>query len=150
MPKITEGERVRVVSREQTEEDAKSCMYYPYFGGLTGEVQKAFNENEIVVDIDPESLTKDIRRRHEDVRDQMKTKWLEGLSEEGRSRLTEREKDFRLHYAILVAERDLEKIGPRAAAAEKKSPEETVTSRRTLEEIEEAEKQELLRRVEKK
>ena len=45
------------------------------------------------IHVDQESLTKEVRKRHEDVRDQMKTKWLEGLSEEGRAKLTEREKE---------------------------------------------------------
>ncbi len=37
----------------------------------------------------------------------MKTKWLDGLSEEARNRLTEQEKDFTLRYSILVAPKDL-------------------------------------------
>jgi hypothetical protein len=46
----------------------------------------------------------------------MKTKWLDGLSEEGRSRLTEREKDFHLRYIVLTSAGDLEAIPPRPAS----------------------------------
>lgn len=131
-----EGDRVRIRARAQSSEDAKSCNYFPYFAGLTGVVQKVYNEKESVVDVDLESLPKEIRKRHEDIRDQMKTKWLEGLSEEGRSRLTEREKNFILHYALLVNPDDLETPGA-----------ESTSARQTLTDIEKAEKRELLRHL---
>src|SRR6266511_3958438 len=117
MAKVKEGDRVRVITRDETEEDAKTSVYFSYYGGLTGTVSKVYSPTEISVEVEPESLTKEIRRRHEDVRDQMKTKWLEGLSEEGRSKLTEREKDFNLRFMILAQMDDLEKIGPKPAAA---------------------------------
>src|ERR1044071_1285493 len=96
MPTFNDGDRVRVVTREQSDEDVKALTYFPFYGGLTGTIQKVYSKSEVAVEIDPESLTKDVRKRHEDVRDQMKTKWLEGLSEEGRGKLTDREKDFNL------------------------------------------------------
>src|SRR5215467_2896340 len=112
MANFKAGDRVRVISREQTEEDLKAQIYFPFYGGLIGTVQKAYDKGEVAVEIDQESLTKELRKRHDDVRDQMKTKWLEGLSEEGRTKLTEREKDFKLRYVILVSMADLEKAGP--------------------------------------
>jgi ribosomal protein L21E len=161
MPNFNDGDRVRIVSREQSEEDARAQMYYSYFGGLTGTIQKAYSKAEVAVEVDPESLTKEIRKRHEDVRDQMKTKWLEGLSEEGRSKLTEREKDFNLRFVILVAMADLEKAGPRtvkvtSAPSSVSEPIETTAAasapvqaagRKTLAELEAAEEAELLRRA---
>lgn len=124
MPTIKEGERVRIVAREPTDDDAKSGMYYGYFGGLTGTVQKVYSKQEVAVEVEPESLTREIRKRHDEIRDQMKTKWLDGLSEEGRSRLTEREKDFHLRYVVLVAMSDLEKTGakPKPVAAQESAP----------------------------
>jgi hypothetical protein len=159
MSTIKEGDRVRIVTREQTEEDAKANLYFTYYGGLTGTVLKVYNKQEVSVEVEQDSLTREVRKRHEDVRDQMKTKWLDGLSEEGRNRLTEREKDFNLRYVVLVAMTDLEKAGAKPAAqtvaakpipvaAASTTTEETpVPPRRTLAEIEAAEAEELRRRA---
>lgn len=151
---VKEGDRVRVASREANEEDIKSGLYYNYFAGLTGSVLKVYSNNEVSVDVEHESLTKEIRKRHDDVRDQMKTKWLDGLSEEGRGKLTEREKDFNLRYVLLVAMKDVEKIGARKLqdasppVAVKAQPAEVEAPvRRTLAEIEAAEAAELARRA---
>lgn len=113
MPAITEGDRVRIKTREVTPDDVKSGLYYPHFAGLTGTVYKIYNKEEVTVEIETESLPREVRQRHEKIRDQMKTKWLDGLSEEGRSKLTDREKDFLLRYMVLTGLGDLEKIGPR-------------------------------------
>jgi hypothetical protein len=153
MAKVKEGDRVRVATREQSEEDIKANSYFGYYGGLTGVVTRVYNEYEVTVEIEPESLTRDIRKRHEDVRDQMKTKWLDGLSEEGRSKLTEREKDFNLRFMILAKMDDLEKIDARPVAPAKAAPAEaarstaeTEPSRKTLAELEAAEEAELRKR----
>jgi hypothetical protein len=116
MANISAGDRVRIVSREPNEEDVKSQMYFGFYGGLTGSVQKVYSKTEVAVEIETESLTREIRKRHDDVRDQMKTKWLDGLSEEGRGKLTEREKDFNLRYVVLVSMDDLQKAGAKPAA----------------------------------
>jgi ribosomal protein L21E len=113
MPSIKEGDRVRIKTREATPDDLKSGLYYPHFAGLTGTVYKIYNKEEVTVEIETESLPRDVRLRHEKIRDQMKTKWLDGLSEEGRSKLTDREKDFQLRYMVLTGLNELEKIGPR-------------------------------------
>jgi len=158
MAAFKEGDRVRIVSRAATEEDAKAGTYYAHYAGLTGAVQKVYNKGEVAVEVDHESLSKDLRKRHEDVRDQMKTKWIEGLSEEGRSKLTEREKDFNLRYVILVAMTDLEKAGARASAKTTAAPPTThrpndpttqteSAARKTLAELEAAEEEELLKRA---
>jgi ribosomal protein L21E len=153
-----EGDRVRIRTREQTEDDVKSQMYYPHYGGMTGVVQKVYSKAEVAIAVEMDSVSREIRKRHDDVRDQMKTKWLDGLSEEGRNRLTEREKDFNLRYVVLVAMSDLEKAGARPqpepkVAAAKPSAEESSASeaphRRTLAEIEADEEAELLRRAQR-
>ena len=157
MAAFKEGDRVRIASRTATEDDAKAGTYYAHYAGLTGTVQKVYNKGEVAVEVEHDSLTKDLRKRHEDVRDQMKTKWIEGLSEEGRSRLTEREKDFNLRYVVLVAMSDLEKAGARAAAKaatedeKRKTKNENIAPesapRKTLAELEAAEEEELLKRA---
>lgn len=153
-----EGDRVRIKTREQTEEDVKSQLYYPHYGGMTGEIQKVYSKTEVAVTVELESLEREMRKRHHDVRDQMKTKWLDGLSEEGRNKLTEREKDFNLRYVVLVSMSDLEKAGPRpqpelkpvaAAAAPSADAVSEAPHRRTLAEIEADEEAELLRRAQK-
>jgi ribosomal protein L21E len=167
MPNFKAGDRVRIVSRDQTDADVKSGLYFVHYAGLTGTVLKVYGTQEVSVEIEIESLSRDIRKRHEDVRNQMKTKWLDGLSEEGRSKLTEREKDFLLRYVVLVTMADLEKAGtapptpttlPKPAIAAL-TAEETVAvvqdtalesatlSRATLADLDAAEQAELLRRA---
>jgi hypothetical protein len=160
-----EGDRVRIKTREQTEDDVKSQLYFAHYGGMTGTVQKVYSKAEVAVAVEMESVSREIRKRHDDVRDQMKTKWLDGLSEEGRSKLTEREKDFNLRYVVLVAMSDLEKAGarpqpepkpvasaeskPQSAEASAESAADESPRRRTLAEIEADEDAELLRRAQK-
>ncbi|NLH99826.1 MAG: hypothetical protein GX446_10105 [Chthonomonadales bacterium] len=146
------GSRVRIKTRPATPDDAKSGLYYPHLAGLTGTVQHVYEGDEVAVEVEPESLTAEMRARHNSVRDQMKTKWLEGLSEEGRSRLTEREKDFRLRYVVLVAARDLEPAPATDDAASQpsaratKQTEEKPAMRPTSDDLSRAEEEELLRR----
>jgi hypothetical protein len=155
MPTLKEGDAVRIVRREATEEDVKAERYFSFFGGLTGSVRKVYSKEEIAVEVDLESLPVEVRKRHLGVRDQMKTKWLDGLSEEGRGKLTEREKDFHLRYMLLVAGNDLEKVrAPTAPAPETPAKaaapptlEEIAASRKTLSDLEAAEEAELRRRT---
>lgn len=139
MADIKERDRVRIVHREPTDEDMKKCTYFAFMGGLTGTVTKVYDPTQVAVEVEQESLTAEIRKRHLDIRDQMKTKWLDGLSEEGKSKLTEREKDFNLRYTVLVAMDDLEPIGAnvradagtgRVAAADFESAESAELERR--------------------
>ena len=124
---FNEGERVQVVDREANAEDVKSGLFYNHFRGLTGTVQKIYATQEAVVDVEQESMTEAIVKRHIEVQEAMKAKWLDGLSEEAKSRLTESEKDFRLRYSLLVHVNDLK--APDAAAI-------PVGTRATLAEIE--------------
>jgi ribosomal protein L21E len=102
-----EGDRVRIADRPATADDAKSGMFFDYYRGLTGTVQKVYPTQEAAVEIDMGSLTEPVAKRHLDVQEQMKTRWLDGLSEEARNRLSETEKDFRLRYTLLVMLKDL-------------------------------------------
>jgi hypothetical protein len=144
MRAIKQNDHVRIVAREVTPDDTKSGTYFEHYAGLTATVLKIYDNGDCVLDVDTESLTKEVRVRHDSIRDQMKTKWLDGLSEEGRSKLTEREKDFLLRYTLLARVGDLEKIAPKP---EPPSPvAEVPPPRKTLAELEAAEEEELRRR----
>jgi len=68
MSQFSEGDRIRIVSRQVTDEDLKSNLYFSHYGGLLGTVQKVYSEGaEVAIDLELSSLTKDVRDRHEDV-----------------------------------------------------------------------------------
>ena len=106
--KFKEGDRVRVADREATAEDAKSGMFHNHFRGLTGTIQKLYSAtNEVVVIVDQDKLQEGIATRHLEMQEQMKNKWLDGLSDEARNRLTPKEREFNLRYTVLVSLSDL-------------------------------------------
>src|SRR5665647_49541 len=109
--KFKEGDYAKIVDREVTPADVKSCMYYPYFRGLAGTVDKIFDE-QICLKVDPDTLPESILKRHKEVQDSIKRKWLNGLSGEARNRLTTEEKQFNLSYTILVNDADLVQAKP--------------------------------------
>ena len=104
---LTEGEAVRLADRETTAADTKSGLFYPYYRGLTGTIAKLYSDSTAAVAVDPDSLPDDIRKRHQAGTDAMRQKWLDGLSEEGRSKLSAAEKKFSLRYSLLVSLSDL-------------------------------------------
>lgn len=125
MAKINSGDSVIVASREQTPADIKSGLYYPHYGGLSGTILKVYGEEASVL-IDRETLSPELRKRHEENEKSMKSKWLDGLSEEARNRLTGAEKKFALNYAILIAVSDLapgeaKRITPEELAAKEEA-----------------------------
>ena len=109
--RFKQGEYVRIVDREATPADAKNGTYYPYFGGLAGTVDRVYDK-EICIKVDPESLPKDVSKRHRDIQESIRRKWLDSLSGEARNRLTPEEKRFELAYTILVRSSDLERVKP--------------------------------------
>ena len=66
---VKAGDKVVIVSREVTSDDAKSGLYYAYFGGLTGTVDRVYPDGSVCVDVDLESLSEDARRRHFDMQE---------------------------------------------------------------------------------
>jgi hypothetical protein len=137
--KFQEGDRVQIVDREANPEDVKTSLFFNHYRGLVGTVQKIYPTEEVAVEVELASLPEAVAHRHNDVQEQMKSKWLDGLSEEARNRLTDQEKDFRLHYTILVSLKDL--ITPTTKAAAEDAP-----RRRTSAEIEAEEAAYLQRR----
>ncbi len=116
--KFKEGDYVKIVDREVTPTDVKSGSYYPYFRGLAGVVDKVY-DGEVSLRVDLDTLPESILKRHLEIQESMKRKWLNNLSGEVRNRLTPEEKQFNLSYTILVQAVDLEKAKP----GEKPKPE---------------------------
>ncbi len=141
--KFHEGDRVQVATRDVTAEDTKSQLYYAHFGGLSGTIQKIYTSGEVALELDLASLAPDVAQRHEDMRVQMQNKWLDSLSEEAKTRLTDAERDFKLRYNLLVAQTDLETFDPTA----KKHIEEAAPRRLTSEDLAAREAEELAKRL---
>lgn len=104
---LTAGDSVRIVQRDQTPADLKSGLFYPHYSGMTGVIGKIYTDQTAAVTVDPESLPTTIRTRHEASTQTMRQKWLDGLSEEARNRLSSAEKKLTLRYSILVSLDDL-------------------------------------------
>ena len=113
MIKVKVGDNVKISSRAATPQDSKTGLFYAYYRGLMGKVQKVYGGGEIAVSIDPETLPEEIWVRHMSVRDRMRDAWLNGLSDDARRKLTPEQKRFELTYVLLVSQTDLER--PRAA-----------------------------------
>jgi hypothetical protein len=107
-PHLRAGDRVRIVDRPATPQDQKSGLYFGHYRGMVGTIQKVYGA-EAAVEVELDALPEDIWKRHMQVRDQMRERWLEGLSPEIRRKLTPEQKQFDLRYVVLVATQDLEK-----------------------------------------
>lgn len=108
MAALKAGDCVTVVSREVTPDDAQKGLYYSYFGGLVGTVDRVYDDGSVCVDIDLDSLTADMRDRHLEIQEAERKRWLENLSGELRNRLTPEQRQLRMSYKILVSKKDLE------------------------------------------
>lgn len=109
------GDRVAVKTRTATEEDEKSGLYFNYFGGLVGSVDKVYDDGTMCLDIELDSLTDEMRKRHLAMQDTERRRWLKGLSGEVRNRLSAEQRQLAMSYRILVNGSDLEKFsGPKA------------------------------------
>lgn len=102
------GDAVRVVDREPTPADVKSGLFYNHFRKIGGTVERVYDDGTVCIDVDVDNLPEDISERHREIAAEMREKWLQGLSQEGRSKLTEADKQFRLRYKIVVASSDVE------------------------------------------
>ena len=107
---FTNGDPVQVIDREPVSADTKSGLFYAHYRGLIGTAAKIYDDGTVSVTIDPTSLPEALRSRHEAGSEAQRRKWLDGLSDEARNRLTGAEKRFSLRYSVLVAKVDLRKI----------------------------------------
>ena len=110
MPKWKEGDLVRVIEREVTDEDRKKNRYFEHMAGLKGTVQSVYSDTEVAVRVDPESMSKVALDVHTKGTQRMKDKFLDGLPQEQKRNLTEEELDFKVQYVLLVQSGDLETI----------------------------------------
>ena len=127
------GDGVQIASRPVTSDDEKNGLYFSYFGGLTGAVDRSYDDGSVCVDIDLESLTDDMRKRHSEMQETERKRWLEGLSGEVRNRLTPEQRQLTMAYKLLVHKKDLEptKGGkPKSAAPKGEEPESGSASAR--------------------
>lgn len=76
---------------------------------------KIFGEEASVL-VDRSTLPPAMRTRHDDNEKAMRQRYLDGLSDEVRNRMSAKEKQFTLNYAILVALKDLHPDTPSAAS----------------------------------
>ncbi len=126
MRSLKPGDRVTIVQRECTAEDAKTGLYYEYFAGLTGSVDRTYPDGSVCVIVDLESLPTSIRDRHLKVQKQERDRWLHGLSDEVRNRLTGEQKQLKMSYNILASSADLTPLAEEKAAKPAKAAEPVV------------------------
>lgn len=110
MAEFKAGDGVVIKSREVTPDDVKSGLYFDYFGGLVGKVDRVYDDGTVCVDVDIDSLTKDARDRHLAMQEAERRRWLDGLSGEARNRLTEEQRQLKISYKLLVSKKDLEPL----------------------------------------
>ncbi len=106
--KFKDGDRVRILEREPGNPDPKALIYYPFYANLSGKIIKAYEDGSISLDVDRGSLPEEIRLRHEASEASMREKWLGGIGEVERERLSEKHKNFSLRYTLLVSANDAE------------------------------------------
>lgn len=143
---MASGTPVRIADREAGSADIKSGLFYPYYRGLTGTVTKDYADGTVSLSVDAESLPEAIRRRHQTGTEAMRTKWLDGLSDEARNKLSAAEKKFSLRYSLLVGADDLTVTGAPAEMAPAAAPAHPVgddAGRKTLNDYADAEAQHL-------
>jgi hypothetical protein len=105
--KLEQGMRVKLANREPTAADPKTLSYYPFFNDLPGVIQKMYADGTVAVTIDRDALPIEIRKRHEQSEIGQRDKWLGGLSEDEREKLTGRQRHFTLKYTVLVGADDV-------------------------------------------
>lgn len=143
---LAPGTPVRLADREAGTADTKSGLFYPYYRGLTGIVSKDYADGTVSLTVDADSLPEAIRKRHQTGTEAMRTKWLDGLSDEARNKLSAAEKKFSLRYSLLVGADDLTVTGAPAETVPPAVPAHPVgddAGRKTLNDYADAEAQHL-------
>ena len=109
MANLRTGDRVRIADRPANPQDLKSGLFFNHYRGLPGSVQKVYKDLQVAVEVELDALPEDVWKRHMATRDQMRQRWLDGLADDVRRKLTPEQKEFQLRYVVLVAAGDLEK-----------------------------------------
>jgi ribosomal protein L21E len=137
LAKFKSGDKVRIRTRPVTAEEVEERSFMPHYCGLVGEVARTYDGGEVAVRVDPEHLSDDITRMHKQMEKRVKEKFLTGLSEEGRRRLSAEEKEINLSYVVIVKQADLEPV--RGKRSRKAEPESEAPHRPTETDLERAE-----------
>ncbi len=109
MPNWKKGDRVRVITRDVTEEDRKKNRYFEHMAGLVGTVQSFYSDAEVSVLMDLDALGTVPTAVHKTATQRMRDKFVANISEEQKKSLTKEELEFTPHYMLLVQADDLEK-----------------------------------------
>lgn len=109
MAKVKEGDRVRVVTRELTDQDKKVYSFFEHMQGMRGVVENVYSTDEVAVKVDLDCLPKVPSDVHKAATKGMRDRFMENVSEEARKQLTKEELEFVPHYMILVRSDDLER-----------------------------------------
>lgn len=155
MARFKTGERVRIKTRKVTASDIEDKTFFPQYCGLEGEVARVYDDGNVAVMVDRDSLRDDVLKMHKHIEKRVKEKFLTGLSDEGRRRLTPEEKEVSLTYAVLVKSDDLEKSTnkpakkPAAKVVEEDEEEEEAPARTTADDLDRAEEEYLQKRRKK-
>jgi hypothetical protein len=100
---IKNGDRVRIIDADPGVADPKALVYYDFYRNLTGTVVKAYDDGTVALSVDRTTLPVEVRQRHEESERVLRDKWLSGLSEDDRNKLTQKEQRFSLKYMLLVS-----------------------------------------------
>lgn len=109
MPKWKEGDKVKVVTRDVTEEDRKANRYFSHMAGLTGVVEYLYDGEMVSIRVEPESLPKITSDVHKMAATRMREKFLGQMSDEQKKTLAAEELNFNVNFTLLVQAGDLEK-----------------------------------------
>lgn len=136
---MAEGDTVQIADRDPNAADTKSGLFYPHYRGLTGTLTKLYADGTANITVDPESLPAEIRARHQAGTTAMRQKWLDGLSDEARNKLSGAEKKFSLRYSLLAGISDLAAIERAAAPAQPSLELENPPARKKAADLDDAE-----------
>ena len=115
------GQRVRIIDAAAGSPDPKALVYYEFYRNLSGTFVKAYGDGTLALSVDRKSLPPDIRERHEESERVLRDRWLNGLSEEDRNKLTQKEQRFSLKYMLLVSNKHVVPESSDAAPAKAKT-----------------------------
>jgi len=119
MASVKVGDRVRIADREASLTDAKSGLFYAYFRNLTGVIERVYDDDTVCIDVSIDSLPLEVAERHQEMQTAARDKWIAGLSQESRGRLSEQDKQFKMSYKVVVAAVDVSPSGKGSPKSEK-------------------------------
>ena len=103
---------MKIKEREVKPDDRETNAYFAHLANLDGTVQAVYGKDEVAVRIDPECFGPVLAGVHKEAVRRMRAKFLDGLSEDQKRKLSRDEKRFAANYVVLVKSDDLVK-GPK-------------------------------------